>query len=1076
MIDTNYENELSGLSEEEKQAVLNILNEISTKGQSDTYTKLLNSEYKETPVDIMTFLHDDNYLGKAWKDAAGRPKLFPYWEKVLTDLFPDPYTTKVNNLILSGARGLGKSEIAVTCGLYIMYRIMCMKNPHLTYNLKPTETFAFSFMNITETLAMDIGINKFQATVKSSPWFMARGTLSGRNPQIWNPPDYINIIIGSQPRHVIGQALIFNFFDEISFIQNQDIDKQKAKAIDMIDTAIGGSKTRFTNRGQNPSLTVLASSKRSEKSFLETHMKKKLKTDGENTYIVDEPVWNVRPPTEYSGRRFKVALGNKFLASEVVSDESLIPDLKNRGYQILDVPVEYKANFLEDIDRALCDYAGISSSEITKYISGSRFLAVKHKDIYNPFVKDLIEVGNGPDDTAQYYDYFDIQKIPTNIRTKPLFIHLDMSISGDNTGIGGVFILGKKPGLSASVGAKELYYQVGFYIAVKAPKGYQVSFAKNREFIYWLKQQGFNIQGISSDTYQNASLAQDLISKGFNYKVISVDRVNSDRVCEPYQYFKNTIYENRIKIPFDSEILTREVLDLERNNNTGRVDHPDSGLTGCFTGDTKVKLVDGRDLTFLELVDEYSSGKTNWVYSFNETTKRIEPKRIEKAWCTLHNQPLLEVELDNGEKIRCTYNHRFMLRDGSYKEAQDLVEGQSLMPLYTKYPEKGLSDYRMYYEPIENKWHYEHRQFATEVFDERYLVHHKNCNPDDNTPDNLIWMSRKAHQNIHAQIQTGAQSPEAKLKRLQSLVKWHKEARGTDAYIQRNKKLSEAIIAKTPTEIREAKAKEAEIRAKVQQQHHEHAAEQRRLYEARIKDLEEIYGVNWKSLSHSEKNSYGNMYTRLINPQVQESISNTLSKRHQEGLFLNAYEALNKCNMQSKKLKEMCPTVDKQKFYDIFGIHYDDLPTSQKAPFTTKYRKIVCQEIINHKVVKITFLDQTEDVYDIQVEDNHNFALASGVFVHNSKDAADAICGALWNASQHAEEFDFEYGDTLDAIIETDNQNIVNEKQQLTLDFEEQLKRALTNISNQKQDNYFMDFGFGRAQAYQPYIDDGIII
>ena len=39
MIDNNnYENELSGLSEEEKQAVLNILNEISTKGQSDTYT------------------------------------------------------------------------------------------------------------------------------------------------------------------------------------------------------------------------------------------------------------------------------------------------------------------------------------------------------------------------------------------------------------------------------------------------------------------------------------------------------------------------------------------------------------------------------------------------------------------------------------------------------------------------------------------------------------------------------------------------------------------------------------------------------------------------------------------------------------------------------------------------------------------------------------------------------------------------------------------------------------------------------------------------------------------------------
>ena len=49
----------------------------------------------------------------------------------------------------------------------------------------------------------------------------------------------------------------------------------------------------------------------------------------------------------------------------------------------------------------------------------------------------------------------------------------------------------------------------------------------------------------------------------------------------------------------------------------------------------------------------------------------------------------------------------------------------------------------------------------------------------------------------------------------------------------------------------------------------------------------------------------------------------------------------------------------------------------------------------NHKVVSINFIDDVEDVYDIEVKDNHNFALASGVFVHNSKDQADAVCGAL---------------------------------------------------------------------------------
>lgn len=38
----------------------------------------------------------------------------------------------------------------------------------------------------------------------------------------------------------------------------------------------------------------------------------------------------------------------------------------------------------------------------------------------------------------------------------------------------------------------------------------------------------------------------------------------------------------------------------------------------------------------------------------------------------------------------------------------------------------------------------------------------------------------------------------------------------------------------------------------------------------------------------------------------------------------------------------------------------------------------------NHKIKKIEFLKERTDVYDIEVPNTHNFALASGVFVHNS--------------------------------------------------------------------------------------------
>ena len=569
--------ELDGLSEAERNCVLNILREFQETGKSTKYENILYADYKEIPVDIETFIKDNNYLGKAWHDGMGNLKLYPYWLKVLKELFPDNISTSVNNFIESGARGLGKSEIAVTIGLYLMYRVMCLKNPWETLKIKPTEKVCFAFMNITKYLAEDIGISKFQKTVQMSPWFMSKGAMTQKdNSPYWLPPEPIDIIIGSQASHVIGQPIYFAFFDEISFIRNQDIDKQKKMAIDMIDTAIGGMKTRFIINGKNPTLLVLASSKRSEKSFLEQHMKKKLETEKENVMVVDEAVWTVKPKGMYSDKTFRVAVGNKFLQSTVLQDGEDQTLYENKGYKILNVPIDFRSNFLEDIERALCDYAGISSSEISKYISGASVIEVMNAPYSNPFTKEVLEIGNAPDDTAQYSDFFDLTKIPESLKHKPLFVHLDMSISGDKTGIAGIWIKGKKPSNDENTQSKDLFFATAFGVAIKAPKGRQVSFEKNRNFIYWLKEQGFSIKGVTSDTFQSYDTGQTLLAKGYPYSVLSVDRVDTDRVCKPYQYLKSTIYEKRIEM-FQCDLLRNELTDLERNINTGKVDHPDAG-------------------------------------------------------------------------------------------------------------------------------------------------------------------------------------------------------------------------------------------------------------------------------------------------------------------------------------------------------------------------------------------------------------------------------------------------------------------------------------------------------------------
>ena len=103
-------------------------------------------------------------------------------------------------------------------------------------------------------------------------------------------------------------------------------------------------------------------------------------------------------------------------------------------------------------------------------------------------------------------------------------------------------------------------------------------------------------------------------------------------------------------------------------------------LSGCFTGDTRVSLFDGRELSFLELLDEYGYDGKFWVYSCTSDGVVI-PGLAHSVHKTKVSTRIAIVKLDNGEEIRCTPDHRFMLRDGSYVEAKDLDSDLLLMSL-----------------------------------------------------------------------------------------------------------------------------------------------------------------------------------------------------------------------------------------------------------------------------------------------------------------------------------------------------------------------------------------------------------
>jgi tRNA-splicing ligase RtcB len=135
---------------------------------------------------------------------------------------------------------------------------------------------------------------------------------------------------------------------------------------------------------------------------------------------------------------------------------------------------------------------------------------------------------------------------------------------------------------------------------------------------------------------------------------------------------------------------------------------------GCFTADTLVPLVDGRAYPIGELAER---GEEIFVYAISQERKIVVAKAT--AQKTRTRAPLVKVTLDNGREISCTPDHEFMLRDGSYRQAQELTPKTSLMPFDVRVEQH---DYLVLGHPAtwdaQSAFSYNHKVVSVERLDE----------------------------------------------------------------------------------------------------------------------------------------------------------------------------------------------------------------------------------------------------------------------------------------------------------------------------------------------------------------------
>jgi tRNA-splicing ligase RtcB len=173
---------------------------------------------------------------------------------------------------------------------------------------------------------------------------------------------------------------------------------------------------------------------------------------------------------------------------------------------------------------------------------------------------------------------------------------------------------------------------------------------------------------------------------------------------------------------------------------------------GCFTADTLIPTADGRSYPIGELGQ---SGEEIWVYALSKKDKVVVAKATAKK--TRTKASLLKVTLDNGREILCTPDHEFMLRDGTYRQAKDLMPRTSLMPFNTRIDRDGYTTVR---HPGSNNdqrvhWIMARCGLLSEIpsFEgQKTIIHHKNFRPTDNRPENLKLMGDRDHMSYHKSI------------------------------------------------------------------------------------------------------------------------------------------------------------------------------------------------------------------------------------------------------------------------------------------------------------------------------------
>lgn len=616
----------TNLSEGEKSYLVEVLRE-----------EIARREKAGKPELIRKIMPIEQWINSPYMVGSDVNRIYPYWKDLICKIFSDKRTKEdnINEIILGGSLGVGKSTCAELCAMRKLYELSCYKNVNSMFGLMSKTNIMFFYFSINKTQAESTGFGELRSFIDNSPYFQEHFRRRERLDSLLVFPEGITVAYGSRSSDSIGMSVICQILDEANFAggNGNNSSGNTEKALDMYTGMINRANSRFIiEGGQNHSLSILVSSATHESSATERQIA--MSKDSPHTIVASPSQWEVKPE-KFSKKYFYVLKGTNYLEPHIIESTDdinnfrLSENMKKEKYvdnltdfdsiekeilklpphmqeKFLKVPVDLRRGFEMNIIRSLQDLGGVSTGTTGKLFNSP---AVYDDCIDNrfrhPFIAQEFVISTG--DKIEIKDYL---RADFRLRhpERKRYIHIDQSTSNDSTGIASVYM--EDIEVDEESGLRKPVLGVDFMLRINPPKPpKKIAIYKIRNFVVYLgKVIGMDIGKVSYDIFNSEESRQILEEMGYNVSYQSVDRTD-----KAYLDLVEIMYEGRIKL-YEYPILRHELFNLIHYRDKRKVDHPkvvkDSTYQGKGSNEGSKDVSDAlAGATFNLLSDTITSGE-----------------------------------------------------------------------------------------------------------------------------------------------------------------------------------------------------------------------------------------------------------------------------------------------------------------------------------------------------------------------------------------------------------------------------------------------------------------------------------